>query len=383
MGDSKSATRDVVHGLREDLVELSHRIHAHPELGWHEERASSWTAASLADGGFDIEIPEGMPTAFVARAGSGPLRIGICAEYDALPSVGHACGHNVIAAAAVGAGRALAQVADEVGLTVSVFGTPAEEGGGGKIRMLDRGLFEGIHAAMMVHPAPFDDPAPAMTAAGHVHVSYTGKEAHAAAAPELGVNAADAITIAQVAVGLLRQHTRATDLLHGIVTKGGDAPNIVPARTEADFYFRAKTIDELEELYPRLARCFAAGALATGATLGLERDITYAELRTDLDLAALYRRNAEAVGRSFPRHEETVRFAASTDFGDVSLAMPSIHPLVGIRTDAVNHQPEFASACIGASADRALADAAVAMAWTALDAASDAGLRERLLARPG
>jgi amidohydrolase len=382
-GDAKTHARDALEAIRAELVDLSHRIHAEPELAWQEERASAWTAEALDAGGFEVEVPDGLPTAFVARAGSGPLHVGICAEYDALPDVGHACGHNVIASSAVGAGRALARVADDVGLMVSVFGTPAEEGGGGKIEMLDRGLFDGVDTAMMVHPAPFDDPAPGMIAAGHIRASYTGTAAHAAAAPELGVNAADALTVAQVALGLVRQHVRKTDLFHGIVTKGGEAPNIVPAHTQAEYYFRARTIRELEELLPRLVRCFEAGSLATGATLELEREATYAELRSDPELAAVYRRNAEAIGRTFPPEEFLHgRFGASTDFGNVSLAMPAIHPLVGIDTDgATNHQPAFAAACASPSADRAVFDGALAMAWTAIDLAVDARVRERLLDR--
>ncbi len=383
MTDAKTAARDTLEAIRDELVELSHRIHANPETGWQEERASAWTAEALSSGGFAVEVPDGLPTAFVARAGDGPLHIGICAEYDALPGVGHACGHNVIAASAVGAGRALANVADDVGLTVSVFGTPAEEGGGGKIAMLDRGLFAGVDAAMMVHPAPFDDPAPGLIAAGHLRMAYTGVEAHAAAAPETGVNAADALTVAQVALGLLRQHVRRTDLFHGIVTKGGDAPNIVPAHTEAEYLLRAPTIAELEELLPRLVRCFEAGSVATGATLSIEQEATYAEVRTDPALAEIYRRNAEAIGRTFPPAEWLAgRFPASTDFGNVSLAMPSIHPLVGIEAGgAANHQPAFAAACANASADRAVIDGALAMAWTAIDVAANDALRDRLTPR--
>ena len=169
-----------------------------------------------------------LPTAFVATAGSGPLHIGICAEYDALPGIGHACGHNVICAAAVGAGLALQGLADDLGLTVTVFGTPAEEGGGGKILMLERGAFAGVHAAMMVHPAPLEQDVMGCLAVAHLEVAYHGKAAHASAYPEQGINAADAITVAQTAIGLLRQHIGPSDRIHGIVTHGGDAPNIVP-----------------------------------------------------------------------------------------------------------------------------------------------------------
>ena len=187
---------------------LSHRIHAHPELGFEEERASLWLEEMLGSAGMRVEAKAyDLPTAFVARAGNGPLHIAICAEYDALPAVGHACGHNIIAAMSAGAGIALARVADEVGLTVSVIGTPAEEVGdaSGKILLLERGAFRDVHAAMMVHPTPIDAPTMKIIAASMFEVKYTGKEAHASAFPELGINAADALTVAQVSLGLLRQ----------------------------------------------------------------------------------------------------------------------------------------------------------------------------------
>jgi len=379
--DAKAAARERIEQSREDLVVLSHRIHANPELGHEEEKASAWLAEMLAGAGFAVERGVcDLPTAFVARAGSGPLHLAICAEYDALPGIGHACGHNIIAAMAVGAGLAAARVADELGLTVSVIGTPAEEVGnaGGKILLLERGAFEGMHAAMMVHPAPADVAAPRMIAATTFEARYTGKEAHASAFPELGVNAADALTVAQVAIGLLRQHIRASDRVHGIVTHGGDAPNIVLAHTAAKYMARAETLDDLKELTPRVFRCFEAGALATGARLELiGGDRPYAQVQHDAALAALYRRNAEALGRAFVE----TPLAASTDMGNVSLALPSIHPSIGINSlPAVNHQPEFTAACVTPDADRALFDGALAMAWTAIDLAGDAALRERLLA---
>src|SRR5450755_5130835 len=227
--DVKDTIAGTVMGARERLTGLSHRLHAHPEVAWSEEHAAAWVGAELADAGFDVEGGAcGLPTAFIARTGTGPLHVGICAEYDALPGLGHACGHNIIAAAAVGAGLALAAAADDLGLTVTVFGTPAEEGGGGKIYMLERGAFDGVHAAMMVHPAPYEDLTPRVSAVAHFGVEYTGRPSHASAAPELGINAADAMTVAQVAIGLLRQHLRPGDQVHGVITHGGDAANIVP-----------------------------------------------------------------------------------------------------------------------------------------------------------
>jgi amidohydrolase len=381
----KEAARAAIDGARDRLVKLSHRIHANPELAFEEERASAWVAGACDGAGLDVEMGVcDLPTAFAATAGSGPLHVAICAEYDALPDVGHACGHNVIAAAAVGAGLALAQVADDLGITVHVLGTPAEEGGGGKILMLQRGAFDGVHAAMMVHPYPIELPVMTCLAVSHVDVHYHGKAAHASSYPDRGINAADALTVAQTSIGLLRQHLRHTDRVHGIVVKGGDAPNIVPAHTIGKWYLRARTTEELTELEPRIERCFAAGAMATGCTMEIiPQSPVYSEMRADTELSALYQGNAEALGRVFPEltREEQDRVAASTDMANISLALPTIHPMLGIDSfPAVNHQPEFAAHCIRPVADQALIEGATAMAWTVIDAATKAAVRDRLLA---
>jgi amidohydrolase len=305
----------------------------------------------------------------------------LCAEYDSLPGVGHACGHNLIAAMSVGAGIAAAAVADEVGLTVRVIGTPAEEmGGGGKILLLERGAFAGAHAAMMVHPSPSDTLQPVTLANLYFEVEYTGKAAHAAAFPELGVNAADALTIAQTAIGLLRQHIRPTDRIHGIITRGGDAPNIIPAHTTAKYAVRARTLEGLAEIRAKVMRCFEAGALASGASLSIVGERRpYAQLCHDAEIAAAYRHNAARLGRVYPS-AEPVPWGASTDMGNVSLALPSIHPTIGIDSlPAVNHQPEFTAHCITPAADHALVTGALAMAWTIVDLATTPSLRQRLL----
>jgi amidohydrolase len=381
---AKDAARVAFERVRDDLVALSHRIHAHPEVKWEEERASAWVAEALVAAGFTVEAGIcDLPTAFEARAGAGPLHVVLCAEYDALPGIGHACGHNVIAASSAGAGIALAEVADDLGLTVRVIGTPAEEGGGGKILLLERGAFAGAHLAMMVHPSPFEVVEWPMIAAQQFRIRYTGKEAHASAYPELGINAADALTIAQVAIGLLRQHIHAGDRVHGIVTHGGDAPNVVPAHTEGEFMVRGTRVADFEVMRDRVMRCFEAGALATGARLDvLARHEPYTEMRHDPDLAAAYGRNATALGRVFSDlGGRAGRAMGSTDMGNVSLAVPAIHPAIGIDSlPAVNHQPEFAAHCVTEAADRALADGAVALAWTAIDCAADERIRSRLLA---
>jgi amidohydrolase len=379
--EAKRRAASTVDAAVPTLVELSHRIHDHPELGFEEVRASRWVGEALADAGFAVELGAcELPTALVATAGSGPLRIAVCAEYDALPGIGHACGHNVIAAAAVGAGLALAPLADDLGLTVQVLGTPAEEGGGGKILMLERGAFAGVHLAMMVHPAPAEADRMPCLAVRQLEVRYTGKEAHAAAFPELGINAADALTVAQVAIGLLRQHFHPGDQVHGIVTEGGVAPNVVPAHAAGRFFVRAPTLEALERLEPRVRRCFEAGALATGATVSIEpRGPAYSEFRPDEETLAVYRSNAEALGR----HPASggARMVGSTDMANVSLVLPAIHPMLGIDSlPAVNHQPEFAAAAASPAADRAVRDGAVAMASTAVDLALDPAQRARLLA---
>lgn len=386
--DAKAGAREKLESVRGRLVKISHRIHKHPELGYEEEQASDWLCELLADAGFRVErgICD-LPTAFAARAGSGPLHVTICAEYDALPAIGHACGHNIIAAMSAGAGIAAAQVADDAGLTVTVLGTPAEEVGnvGGKILLLERGAFDDAHAAMMVHPAPFDAVAPPLIAAALFDVRYAGKESHASAFPELGINAADALTIAQVSIGLLRQHIRQSDRIHGIITHGGDAPNVIPAHTSAKYMVRAATIEDLAEVRGKLLRCFEAGALATGAKLDIQGgNQPYAQVVHDASLGELYRQNAESAGRRFPDLGPVLsRASASTDMGNVSIALPSIHPAIGIDSlPAVNHQPEFTAHCITEAADKALFDGALAMAWTAVDMALVPAVRDLLLARP-
>ena len=381
--DLKEAASRHLEEISADALALSHRIHARPELGFAEHEASRAVAEVLAGSGFAVERGAGgLPTALAATSGSGELAVGLFAEYDALPQVGHACGHNIIAAAAVTAARLLAPLAGDLGLTVKVFGTPAEEGGGGKILMLDRGVFDGVHAAMMVHPSPEDQVRASTLAVAHLGISYTGQTAHAGAAPERGVNAADAFTVAQVAIGLLRQHISPDARIHGIVTRGGEAPNVVPGRTEGRFYVRAATLKDLAELQARVERCFEAGALATGCQLTITPESPpYSEFDSDTAMETAYQANAEALGRRFG--EGRALYGASTDMANVSLAIPTIHPSIGIDCGtAVNHQPEFAAWCAKPTGDRAVLDGALAMAWTVIDLATSPDQRQRLLSGP-
>jgi amidohydrolase len=384
-GVSGSATTlaDAVQRRAGELLALSHDIHAVPELAFAEHRSAARVAGLVEAEGFDVERGvAGLDTAFTASYGSGDLVVGLCAEYDALPEIGHACGHNIIAASSAGAALALREVADLLGITVKLIGTPAEESGGGKVLLLERGVFDDVAMAMMVHPAPEETCASPSLAITDVEVHYTGKAAHAASAPHRGRNAADALTVAQVAVGLLRQHLEPRQMLHGIVTHGGAAPNIVPAETAALYYLRAADVASLQQLETRVLDCFEAGAVATGCSHQVtHQSPVYSELVPDPWLAASYRTAVTGIGRS-PQspEEERDRQAGSTDMGNVTRALPAIHPTIAIDCgDAVNHQPEFAAACVTPSADRAVCDGALALALTAAAAASDDAQRDRLI----
>lgn len=376
--------RAAVRAAEGELVGLARGLHADPELSFEEHRASAKVADVLAGRGFRVRAPvAGLETALIAECGSGDLVVGICAEYDALPQIGHACGHNVIAAAGVGAALALAEVADEAGLTVRLIGTPAEEVGGGKVVMLREGVFDDVALAAMVHPGPAEICRPSSLAINDLEVRYTGHAAHAASAPELGINAADALTVMQVSVGLLRQHLEPRQMVHGIVTEGGAAPNIVPARTAAVYNLRAAEESSLQSLENRIRACFEAGATATGCSHEIVQvSPVYAELDPDHWLSEQYRRAITELGREpLDRDVERDRVIGSTDMGNVTKFLPAIHPMIAVDCgDAVNHQAEFAAACATPSADRAVSDGAVAMAWTALAGATDGAQRERLLA---
>ena len=253
------------------IVDLSHQVWDTPEIAFEEYKTAAMTSQVLAEAGFEVETEiTDLPTAWSATYGSGELIVTICAELDALPDIGHACGHNVIAAAGVGAGLALQNVADDLGITVRVLGTPAEEQGGGKILMLERGAFDGTNLAMMVHPSPSEGDRFPTLAISQCDFHFHGRPAPASVTPHLGVNAADAITVAQVGIGLLRQHLDPDDQVHGIVTKGGEAANIVPGNASARYFYRSTDLEALSRLEPRIRACFEAGATATGATLEIQ-----------------------------------------------------------------------------------------------------------------
>jgi len=362
------------------LIALSHKIHANPEAAWQEFESSAAVAKTLSDHGFEVvEQVAGLPTAFRAEFGTGDLTVALCAEYDALPGLGHACGHNIIASSSVGAAIALASVANDLNLKVVVLGTPAEEGGGGKIVMLERGAFDGIDVAALVHPGPVDVAFAEPFAVRHIAVKFSGKAAHAAAYPEQGVNAADAFTVAQVAIGLLRQQLPSSVRVHGVMTRGGEAPNAIPEVTEGRWYVRATSTKLMEETFDRIAKCFEAGALATGCSLEIhDESQPYSEFTNHPNLNEIYKSNAEAIGRVFDDNDPRIKMnRASTDLGNISKVIASIHPYIGVNSGAaVNHQKEFAAACITADADQAVLDASKAMAMTLVEIAANEELRK-------
>ena len=380
---ASTCVEETVVRRRGDLIELSHDIHAEPELAFAEHRSCAKTQALAAERGFDVTTPAGgLDTAFRAVYGSGSLVVGVCAEYDALPGIGHACGHNIIAASAVGTALALAEVAEDLDLTVVLLGTPAEEAGGGKVLMLEAGLFDDIAATVMLHPGPLDIAAARSLALSQVAVSYVGRESHAAVAPHLGINAADAVTVAQVAIGLLRQQLAPGQMVHGIVTDGGQASNVIPAHAEMQYTMRADDAAGLAALEARMADCFLAGAVGTGC----DYDITateppYLELTPDGWLAETFRAEMQRVGRSpVGRELEVALPLGSTDMGNVTQVMPGIHPIVGIDANGASvHQPGFAAAAVGPSADKAVVEGSIMLARTVVALAENSAERERVL----
>ncbi|MBW2715098.1 MAG: M20 family metallopeptidase, partial [Deltaproteobacteria bacterium] len=327
----KHAVCNAVDEIREEVLRLSHGIHAKPELAFEEREAAALLCNSIRQRGLEVKAGAyGLETAFAAEFGSGNAGcVAILAEYDALPEIGHACGHNIIASAAVGAGLALFTLADRLPGKVRLLGTPAEERGGGKELMARNGAFDGVDAAMMVHPAGANLVTMPSLACSEVDVRYHGRASHAAAMPEQGINALDALVIAYQAIGALRQHIGIFERIHGIITNGGQAPNIVPENSAGRFYVRAANANELAALKVRVENCFRAGASATGAELEIAwNEVDYLDIRYNEPLAESYRVNAEALGRVFfPITKVAAGLAGSTDMGNVSYRVPSIHPM--------------------------------------------------------
>ena len=370
IAEAKRRVCDEIDRLAPELLDVSHRIHARPELGFEEHHAHDLLTTVLADHGLAVQRRAyGVDTAFEARAGTGdgPLVAVVC-EYDALPGIGHACGHNIIAASGLGAGLALASMAGEADGRVAVVGTPAEEGGGGKELMLRQGAFSDIDAAMMVHPANHELSVFHAVAVHRVNARYTGAAAHAAAAPEKGRNALDAAVLGYNAVAALRQHIRDDERIHGIFTDGGAKPNIVPVTAATEWYVRSTNLTSLEALKERVVACLQAGAAAAGCGIDIEwEDPAYADMNDNPTLLDRYLANLDTLGRT-PSSDPGTRVIGSTDMGNVSYVVPSIHPMIKVApTDVPIHTPAFAEHARGPAGDAAVIDGAKALAMTALD----------------
>jgi len=374
-----------VDARQEELVELSLRIHKNPEPGFQEVKASGWLTEYLDRNGFKVEkgICQ-LATAFKGGYGSGRPTIALLAEYDALPKLGHACGHNIIATAAVGAAVALRGAIDQAGGSVVVIGTPAEELHGGKVTMAERGAFDDLDAAMIVHPSVVDMASIQALACIGLEVEFWGKAAHSAAFPQEGVNALEAMILAFNGINSLRQHILERARIHGIITQGGEAPNVVPAYASGSFLVRAEDKAYLDELKEKVLNCFKAASLATGARLEYKWATYYTPLKTNSALAEVFSKNMEALGRNlWPTIERGLGSSdvgnVSVDVGNVSVLVPTIHPMVAIAPLEVTlHSPEFATAAASESGNRGLLDGAKALAMTAVDLVAHPEVMDRI-----
>jgi len=365
----KLKAKDGVELQRQQLIQLSLNIHDNPELGFEEEKASAWLTGYLEDNGFHVERGiAGVATAFRATYGQGSPRIALLAEYDALPKIGHGCGHNIIAASAVGAAVGSKPIIDRLGGNIVVLGTPGEEVFGGKIDMVQAGVFKEIDVAMIVHPGVRNVVTMQALACTGVEVEFFGQPAHASAEPHKGVNALEATILAFTSINSLRQHIKEEARIHGIITDGGEAPNIVPAHSAAEFYVRAPDNEYLDELKSKVSNCLLGASTASGARLEYHwDDIAFDSMKNNETLAELFKQNLESLGRHVEAFNPEFGLG-STDMGNVSQVVPSIHPTIAIASpEVLGHTPEFAAAGASEAGHEGLMDAAKALSMTVVD----------------
>jgi amidohydrolase len=375
LGAVKAQLCDEVDRRAAEIVRVSRALHANPELGFAEEFAHGLLAGAIESEGLAVQrSAHGLATAFVAEAGTTGPTVAVVCEYDALPGLGHACGHNIIGAAGLGAGLAAAALADRLGGRVRIIGTPAEEGGGGKVYLLEAGAFDGCDAALMVHPAGVELTELRAISVQQVIARYRGAAAHAAAAPHKGRNALDAAVLGYMNLAALRQHIRDDERLHGVFTDGGDKPNIVPSFASTHWYVRARDLARLDELRPRVEAALRAGADATGCEVELSwLDPAYADLVTNRPLVERYCANARVLGRHPQEPDEDTAVTGSTDMGNVSHVVPTIHPMIAVApSDVAIHTEAFATHAGAEAGDRAAVDGAKMMAMTVADLWLDA-----------
>ncbi|XP_029204279.2 peptidase M20 domain-containing protein 2-like [Acropora millepora] len=379
----KLKAKEAIDSNSAELYDLNKKIWENPELCFKEKYAHSQLTEFLAARGFDVTPHYTMDTAFRAETGeNGGLTIGLICEYDALPEVGHACGHNLIAesgvAAALGLKIALEGVTKKTKVKIVLLGTPAEEGGGGKVLMIESGCFKDIDFCMMVHPSPIDLLKPIHLAIETVIVTYKGFAAHAAAFPYEGINALDAAVLAYNSISALRQQMKPTWRVHGIISEGGVKPNIIPDRAQLIYYIRAPADVELKVLKGKIINCFQAAAKATGCQVAIEWDpMRYSSMDTNPTLADLYKANAESLGVKYDKSAQA-EGRGSTDMGNVSHVVPATHILYAIDTEAGNHSHAFTAAAATEAAHNKTLIASKAMAMTAIDVICDPELLKQI-----
>jgi amidohydrolase len=357
-----------IDSYQEKVLSLSHAIHDHPELKFNEHFACDSLARAIRELGLEVYTGiGGLQTAFRSTFGNSGPTIAILAEYDALPN-GHSCGHNLIAGAALAAAAGLASMHHKLPGQIALIGTPAEEGGGGKITLLDKGGFEGVDAAMMAHPADCEYSAIGVLAMQHLRITFRGRAAHAAAAPWNGVSALSSVLQTFQSVDAARLHFRDLSRVHGIITDGGQAVNIVPQLAQCEFSARAITAKHADEIAERIRRCANAAAMTTGATVEHETICAYKNMISNRVIVQIYERNSEALGittREAPSGTPT----GSSDMGDVSHAMPAIHPMFQVSNhgDGTCHEDAFVKYSDSDRAYIAMIRVAKAMALSAYD----------------
>jgi len=381
MSDWKAQVGEAIDGLEAKLRDVATDLFEHPEVKFEEVHASKRLAAELEAAGFEVELGvAGMETAIraVHPASSDGPTVAILGEYDALPEIGHACGHNLIAAGGLGAALAVGSIKSELPGTLVFFGTPAEEGGGGKVVMIDAGLFDGVDAAIMFHPASHTMVGRGSLAITEVKIEFAGKPAHASGCPEMGINALDAVIQTFNGINALREHIKDGARIHGIISNGGVKPNIVPEYAATEFYVRAAENDYRDELLEKLRHCAEAGALATGATLTWsEVGHAYMAMKPNKILGERFLKYI--VENGIPYNPQKDNAMGSTDMGDVTQAVPGIHAYVQIcEEDVAGHSREFTDASGSERGAVAMVAAAKALAMTAVDVLTEPGLSEQI-----
>ena len=378
----KGIASDTIDSCKDELKDLSCEIWKNPEVDFKEYKAHDLLTGFLEKKGSSVERSyTGIETAFRATFGSGRPNVCVICEYDALPEIGHACGHNLIAEAGVAAGLGLKAALESSNAPkgrLTVMGTPAEETTGGKINLIQNGAFKDIDIAMMVHPAPQSIISPSVVALKSVIVTYTGKAAHAAAFPWEGVNALDAAVMAYTSISVLRQQMKPTWRVHGIITRGGSTPPVIPEDICMKYYIRAPSKKELCVFEEKVVACFEAAAQATGCTVDIVAEgPPYLEIINNENLAKLYADNLEGLGRNDVLLSKELTL--STDMGNVSYIVPSIHPMYAIGSGSeVNHTREFTAMTNTAEAHAETLVVAKAMAHTCIDVLTTDGLLEEI-----